>query len=279
MKQLTFLALAVLSTNISAKTTDNDPTVLEKRPFFQHLDRQFSDYFDFYELSETDARPTLEVLKDDKRQKELYRLYRILGAAIDDEFSLEHLTPLGVEIRENGGISINLNQSPRWATLRDLMLPLNIQFEQILRRDLTIRGFTDKELELLITFLQQTPSDIARYRSNLAFIGKNTWSKSAMSNLKGLDSNASFKLFRAFLSDLARSEREWVIEVFELFELPKQRILLSYLQDQLGSKSISKGPLSEESAVGFVKRLIDGSEKRNAENALMRSIKMQEASK
>lgn len=264
MKVLIWISFVLWGAFLPAYANEHpaiDPNVLKNRPLFGQLDQIFQQYFERYGLLDPNERPTLEVMKDPLRQKRLYELYRLLGTSIDDGYGLEHMVPLGLKKVEEGHYEISLAEQPRWASLSDLSIWLHGQtLNRWTAEELRVRGFDEQDIDTLRRYIAKASRELTRFQGLLAFIEQQPLSKQSSLQAQNPSFESALMLFRNYMKASHFAKQQWLLNMFEQLEITKQRILLTYLQDKLGSKSIARGGPSYDGIISFAKRLSSGNQ-------------------
>jgi hypothetical protein len=258
LKKVTTLVLVLLSGSTIAQTTDLYKSQNQNRLQITKLNKMLADHFSQYGQADPDEFLTLESLKNKARQRQMYQLNRILGLAIDEDRPLQDLEFLGVSLTEKGNYQVNLNQNPRWATLPDLAIPLSGKLHPIVATDLKTRGFREKDLDRLRRHLDDNPQDVAALQAQSNFISKKSKPFFAKLKLKTQGLGDSVGLLKQYNKVRVEAERQWLLAVFDLYDVQRQRILLAYLQERLGIKIIAKAPLTEQGVTDFASRFVSG---------------------
>lgn len=204
---------------------------------------------------------TPEMLKDPKRQQAYYKLRRLVGLAIDAGIDLNNLSEFGLikEDKKADRYSLDFRHNPHWISNRLLFSFFNRpQQLQSKAQNLRALGLSQSDIQALDNYLK------ANNPSKLADIAERDYLKAQKHVLAG-----KYSPEYASLSDIlniheqSNKERNsswnrWATGLLDSLPTYKQRILVQYLQSNIGRTYIAPTPINKDYLISFEQQLISG---------------------
>jgi hypothetical protein len=207
---------------------------------------------------------TPEMVKSRIRLNQFYKLRRLLGLAIDAGYDLSYMAEFGL-IKQEQGYFIDFSTHPQWASMSSLFFEIREPSDLISAEYyLAKKGLTEIDLMILREYLAKNnpkvseaiaAQDSLSSSSNLikdSYIAGNN-SLSSRHNTK-----AVLRVHEHLKMSKFESWNKWGISLLNQFSNQKQRILLDYLQNQLGSMAIGSAPIDEEYLLRFGDEIVSG---------------------
>lgn len=197
---------------------------------------------------------TPEMVKNPLRQAMFYKLWDLVGLAVDADYDLSSLEEFGL-LKEHSGYSIDYKKHPQWADIDSLFLTLkNPEDLYAHARELRQKGFSQFDMDILDNYLKANNPE-----KQLLLAERNLVEPYSLKHDVKQLSPEQMLLFHESIQKLrANILNNWGNELLEKLSLQKQRILISHLQQYLGSVSLGKLPISIESLQVYANELVSG---------------------
>lgn len=198
---------------------------------------------------------TPEMVKSPLRQEMLYKIRRLVGLAVDAGYDLSALEEFGL-IKEQNVYAIYYQNTPQWARISGLFTSLQTPEDlQYAANPLMRRGFSQFDIDIVKKYLSENNPQKQMLAAERAVIAQYT-PKSSMENTVPL--GAALKAHESIRKARVDSWNQWGVNLLNKLGLHKQRILLSYLQQNLGVSELRKYPISIEYLNFFGSELASG---------------------
>ncbi|MFT4925752.1 MAG: hypothetical protein ACI8WB_001847 [Phenylobacterium sp.] len=268
IQALPVLLCLSISTQLSAQSDEMKNLQSEKRSQIPDLHSMLYQHFNEKGALTPDGSLSLAAFKDKTRQDRLYQIDRVLALAIDEDYSLGDLEEFGVTRVKEGRYEINLKDNPMWAIPSSFYIDSTQGLSESSAIELKKLGFTSDDISRLDTYLNQHPNNIEILEAQTRFIKQQTQKLSRNYSIVPVSLAESSKMLTQRNQVQYETQRDWLFAIFNLFGKRKQRILLSYLQDQLNIKILMKYPRTEYSLINFANDIITGQALKNIQASL-----------
>lgn len=260
MKNITYLLLMLLFATFVKPIFASDLTKLYPQQMVEtkNLYSLAYDYFRGPNSLAPGETLTPEMVKSPKRQQAFYKMWQLLGLAIDDGQDISFMAEFGLS-KIKGAYFVDYKKYPQWADISALFMSLDTKAEvKQSTYYLHKKGFSNKGLEVLRAHIARfNPNEAAEmlelkllstYKENLNL--NNRQSSQTTSELLHL--HESIKRKKHF------SWNQWAVKLMNKLTLHDQRVLLDRLQGQLGSMAIGKLAITEEYLHSYSKEILSG---------------------
>jgi hypothetical protein len=209
---------------------------------------------------------TPEMVKSPERQQAFYQLRRLVGLAIDAKYDLSALSEFGL-VKTDQGYIIDFAQSPQWASMSSLFFQLRTpQDLQFAAHYLYEVGLSNADMDKIEKYLQHNNPKIMVTQDLQKLLPTNT--KSVQQVLQTLKTNTSQAHYQPLLDMFEARKRQryitwdqWGVNLLNMLSKPKQRILISYLQQRMGGMIIGWAPIDKSYLRKMAEDMISGKAK------------------
>lgn len=218
---------------------------------------------------------TPEMVKSPQRQAAYYKFRRLLGLAIDAEYDISYLEQFGL-VKAKRGYYVDFSKYPQWATVRSLFLDLRtVNSLRSIENQLLRLGLSASDIKKIEIYLTKHHPQIVENLSRQKLLQphlKAFQQKQLLHPLNESELNVVVNIHEQLKHHRFDSWNKWAVNLLEQLPKSKQRILISFLQQNLGSMAIGRAPISEAYLNTFAKELATGKTQENL-TASLKEIK------
>jgi hypothetical protein len=172
-----------------------------------------------------------------------------LGESIDRRLPMPQLAEFGMVMDENGVYSVDFAEHPEWFPMEDRMwMYLTGNAYRFTREQLRQRGFREEDIQVLDEYLSAHDVDATQAAAHLE-LTLDFGEQINKAIKRGRTTARAGVVSFTYQCDRTRREvtRTWAIGAFDVLDLQRQRILESFMMEQVGSRTIS--PTNREQAI------------------------------
>jgi len=202
----------------------------------QALRTKFDAHFQTFERKQKDADPGA-FIRDVQAHQQWSDLFFAVKLALDERVPLKDLADFGLVAQANGSYVVDLRKFPQWRPLDDRLYQLtNPDVFESYEPALLARGFRDSDVSALRKYLAtQNP----RWRVHeegrplIDTFAQRLQKRRQAGQPLNLEEVLAYRYQKASLK--AELERQWAVELLDVLDRPRQRILASFLFDEFES--------------------------------------------
>lgn len=233
-----------------------------------HSQESIKDFFsETYPFPE-DIKISAKWVLDEKRDRESEKRFAMVSESIDLSEDLSFLDLYGLKKVSGNSYRVDIPENPGWITIKMLIVPFYFSgFIEQHGPALENRGLSKKDLQVIEVYLGKN-----NYKSIQDVTLKNYMKTSGkiLAEKYFSDESDKFLVYREYQDGIARilsnQNRAWTKGLFRELDERAQRILLSYLIEQLSHITIMENSNLEANIENLFERMLDDKKVANVSN-------------